>query len=52
MDCPVYDRYRLRAGHRGEGPAFVEERETTTVIGPHATFEVDANGVLVIDRSA
>jgi len=52
VDCPVYDRYRLRAGHRGEGPAFVEERETTTVIGPHATFEVDANGVLVIDRSA
>jgi N-methylhydantoinase A len=50
VECPVYDRYLLHAGHRAEGPAFVEERETTTVVGANATFEVDANGVLIIER--
>jgi N-methylhydantoinase A len=52
IDCPVYDRYRLEAGHRAPGPAFVEERETTTVIGAGAAFEVDRYGVLVIERQA
>ena len=32
-DCPVFDRYRLGAGHAHKGAAFVEERETTTLIG-------------------
>jgi N-methylhydantoinase A len=50
VDCPVFDRYRLEAGHRAAGPAFVEERETTTVIGANATFEVDRYGVLTIER--
>jgi N-methylhydantoinase A len=40
---PVYDRYRLAAGASFEGPAIVEERESTTVIGPRARVEVDAS---------
>ena len=48
VDCPVFDRYRLAAGHRHEGAAFVEERETTTVIGPGGGFEVEAHGMLVV----
>ncbi len=32
--CPVFDRYRLRPGEILEGPAVVEERESTAVIGP------------------
>jgi N-methylhydantoinase A len=38
---PVYDRYLLAPGSAFEGPAIVEERESTTVIGPGARVEVD-----------
>ncbi len=48
--CPVYDRYKLGAGHRAPGPAFIEERETTTTIGASATFQVDTHGIIVIER--
>jgi N-methylhydantoinase A len=49
VECPVFDRYRLRAGHRFVGAALVEERETTTVVGPNGAFEVDRFGVLRVD---
>jgi N-methylhydantoinase A/oxoprolinase/acetone carboxylase beta subunit len=39
---PVYDRYVLAPGTRFDGPAIVEERESTTVIGPGARVDVDA----------
>ena len=42
VETPVYDRYRLVAGQRFEGPAIIEERESTTVIGPRARISVDA----------
>ena len=41
-NCNVYDRYALRPGDSFPGPAVVEERESTTVIGPGATVSVDA----------
>ncbi|WP_237213139.1 hydantoinase/oxoprolinase family protein [Falsiroseomonas oryziterrae] len=44
----VYDRYRLAHGITYPGPAVVEERESTTVIGPDASFTLDAQGNLVI----
>jgi N-methylhydantoinase A len=48
-DCPVFDRYRLGAGHAYKGAAFVEERETTTLIGPAGGFSVNEYGMLVVD---
>jgi N-methylhydantoinase A len=42
IDTPVYDRYRLAPGMSLDGPAIVEERESTTVIGPRARIRVDA----------
>jgi N-methylhydantoinase A len=39
---PVYDRYVLAPGTCFDGPAIVEERESTTVIGPGARVDVDA----------
>jgi N-methylhydantoinase A len=48
VECPVFDRYRLGAGHRFEGAAFVEERETTIVIWPGGAFEVDEHGMVVV----
>jgi N-methylhydantoinase A len=48
-ECPVYDRYKLAAGHRFEGPAVVEERESTVVILPGSRAEVDRDGNIVVD---
>jgi N-methylhydantoinase A len=39
---PVYDRYLLDAGASIEGPAIVEERESTVVLGPEGRAEIDA----------
>jgi N-methylhydantoinase A len=48
-DVPVYDRYRLGPGAAFTGPAIVEERESTTVIGPQAAVTVDAEGNLAVE---
>jgi N-methylhydantoinase A/oxoprolinase/acetone carboxylase beta subunit len=40
-ETPVYDRYRLASGAELRGPAIVEERESTAVIGPGAKGRVD-----------
>jgi N-methylhydantoinase A len=41
VPTPVYDRYRMVAGMRLDGPAIVEERESTLLIPPggHATVD-------------
>jgi N-methylhydantoinase A len=44
----VYDRYRLRPGSAFDGPAIIEERESTTVIGPNAHIEVDPTRSLLV----
>lgn len=41
VQTPVYDRYRLGPGAVFPGPAIIEERESTTVVGPDATVRVD-----------
>jgi N-methylhydantoinase A len=38
---PTYDRYRLTPGSEFRGPAIVEERESTLIIGPGARARVD-----------
>jgi N-methylhydantoinase A len=45
----VYDRYRLAPGAELSGPAIVEERECTVVIGAGARAGVDEFGFLWID---
>jgi len=49
LPCQVYDRYALAPGARFEGPALVEERESTCVIGPGAKVSVDAFRNLIIE---
>jgi len=49
IDCAIYDRYLLQAGHRIEGPAIIEEQESTSVLGPKDLAEVDGYLNLVID---
>jgi N-methylhydantoinase A len=47
--CKVVNRYGLQRGDRIAGPLLVEENETTTVIGPGSTVEVDEDLNLVIN---
>ena len=49
-DTPVYRRADLGAGATFEGPAVVEERETTSVIRPGWSVEVAADGSLIATR--
>lgn len=49
VDCPVYDRYRLAPGCALQGPAIVEEQESTAVIGPHDRATIDRWLNLIID---
>lgn len=44
----VYDRYHLPAGFTAEGPAVVEERESTVIVYPGDGFQVDAYRNLVV----
>jgi N-methylhydantoinase A len=39
--CKVYDRYKLPPGLQLTGPALIEERECTIVMGPESVAEVD-----------
>jgi N-methylhydantoinase A len=41
LDCAVHDRYQLVPGTRLRGPAVIEERESTVVVGAGALVEVD-----------
>ncbi|EJT02387.1 hydantoinase/oxoprolinase family protein [Rhizobium sp. CCGE 510] len=48
-ETPVYDHYKLPVDREFAGPAIVEQRESTAVVGPSGVFHVDANGNLVIN---
>ena len=49
VSCPVYDRYGLAPGTSMDGPAIIEERDSTTVVGADARVVVDDHLNLVID---
>ena len=48
VDCPVYDRYALGAGAVVQGPAIVEEIDSTTVVHPQYQVRVDDVGQMVL----
>jgi N-methylhydantoinase A len=50
MDTALYDRPRLGAGDRVEGPAVLEEFSSTVPLPPGFAAEVDGYGNLVIRR--
>jgi N-methylhydantoinase A len=49
IDVPIYARERLRAGHRFDGPAMIEQYDATTVVCPEQTVSVDDYGNLVVE---
>jgi N-methylhydantoinase A len=52
VETPVYDRYALTTGMTLSGPAIVEERESTAVIGPGGRARVDEGLALVVEIGA
>jgi N-methylhydantoinase A len=52
VDTPVYRREGLRAGNVIEGPAIVEQVDSTTVILPRQRAEADRFGLLTITVEA
>jgi len=49
VETAVYDRYALTPGASFAGPAIIEERESTTVVGPGARVAVDERLTLVLE---
>ena len=49
LPCPVFDRAGLGPGTALTGPAIVEERESTIVIGPGGRARVDAGLNIVLE---
>jgi N-methylhydantoinase A len=48
-DVAVYDRYRLLPGMHFAGPAIVEERESTVIVGPDSHFRIDEQWNLIVE---
>ena len=46
----LYERSQLAAGHRVEGPAIIEQFDTTTVVAPGFIAVTDEHGVLNLTR--
>ena len=51
VPCPLYDRERLAAGNRIEGPAIVDQMDTTTFLPPGAVATVDPYLNLIVELS-
>ena len=49
VETAYYDRYLLPKGKTFSGPAVIEERETSIVVGPDAEFYVDPAANVVIE---
>jgi N-methylhydantoinase A len=52
VEADVWDRYRLAPGQVLRGPAVVEERESSAVIGPGGRAAVGGSGSLLVDLPA
>jgi N-methylhydantoinase A len=52
IDCPVYDRYTFTPGISLKGPALIEERESTCVLGHNDIARLDEFGNLVAEIGA
>jgi len=52
VEAAVYDRAALKAGDTFEGPAIVEQDDTTTLVTPGWRGRVDPHGNLVLERTS
>jgi N-methylhydantoinase A len=48
-DTKIYDRYKMKPGMVFDGPAIVEERESTAIIGPGSKCSIDEHYNLIVE---
>jgi N-methylhydantoinase A len=48
VNCPIYDKYRLCTGNRIEGPAIIEQLDSTIVIQPKHVADIDKFNQVVL----
>jgi N-methylhydantoinase A len=51
VETAVYDRYGFKPGVEFTGPAIVEERESTLIVGPTGCARVDENLNVIVEFS-
>ena len=49
VDTPVYNRYALASGTTLSGPAIIEERESTLIVGPRGQARVDEHLNVIVE---
>ena len=49
LDTPIYDRAKLGAGAIIDGPAIIEQLDSTTVILPGQKAEIERYGNIIIE---
>jgi N-methylhydantoinase A len=49
VETAIYDRYALQPGMSFTGPAIVEERESTLIVGANAQARVDERRNVVVE---
>jgi N-methylhydantoinase A len=52
VQTPVYRRESLSSSFKANGPAIVEEAESTTIVLPNWSVRVDENGCLVLTKNS
>lgn len=52
IDAAIYERESLGAGHRFDGPAVVEQEDTTVLVLPGWSADIDAAGNLHLRKAA
>jgi N-methylhydantoinase A len=51
VETAVYDRYAFKPGMKFSGPAIVEERESTLIVGSRGRARVDSNLNIIVEFS-
>ncbi|MDT8265748.1 hydantoinase/oxoprolinase family protein, partial [Roseomonas sp. DSM 102946] len=49
--CPIYDRAKLRPGNAVQGPAIIEQMDTTTVVLPAMVARVEPYLNLILEAA-
>lgn len=49
LECPVYERERLKCGNRLAGPAIIEQADSTIVMQPGHRAHVDPYGNVIVE---
>jgi N-methylhydantoinase A len=52
VETPVYGRHALPVGQVFQGPAVIEEPESTLIVGPAGRFAAEANGNITVHIAA